>query len=94
MVNKRKRYGADFKAKVALEAIKGELTLAQLATKHGLHQAMISTWRKQAIDGMADVFSGKSQASEASQQVDVEKLHAKIGQLVIERDFLVKVSGR
>ena len=43
MVYKRKRYGADFKTKVALEAIKGELILAQLATKHGLHQAMIST---------------------------------------------------
>jgi transposase len=94
MANKRKRYAADFKAKVALEALKGDLTLAQLATKHGLHQAMISTWRKQAVDGMAQVFSGKAEASEVSQQVDIEKLHAKIGQLVVERDFLVKVSGR
>jgi transposase len=93
-MNKRKRYGADFKAKVALEALKGDLTLAQLATKHGLHQAMISTWRKQAVDGMAKVFSGKAEASDASNQVDVEKLHAKIGQLVVERDFLVKASGR
>jgi transposase len=94
MANKRKRYAADFKAKVALEALKGDLTLAQLATKHGLHQAMISTWRKQAVDGMASVFSGKAEASEASQQVDVEKLHAKIGQLLVERDFLAKASGR
>jgi transposase len=94
MANKRKRYGADFKAKVALEAIKGELTLAQLATKHSLHQAMISTWRRQAVDGMADVFSGKAQASEAIVEADIEKLHAKIGQLVVERDFLVKASGR
>jgi transposase len=94
MANKRKRYSADFKAKVALEALKGDLTLAQLATKHGLHQAMISTWRRQAVDGMASVFSGKAEASDTSSQADIEKLHAKIGQLVVERDFLVKVSGR
>jgi transposase len=93
MANKRKRYGADFKAKVALEALKGDLTLAQLSTKHGLHQAMISTWRKQAVDGMTGVFSGKAEASEVGQQVDIEKLHAKIGQLVVERDFLVKASN-
>ena len=93
-MNKKKRYAADFKAKVALEALKGDLTLAQLATKHGLHQAMISTWRKQAVDGMAQVFSAKAEATETSQQVDVEKLHAKIRQLAVERDFLVKASGR
>jgi transposase len=93
-MNKRKRYGAEFKAKVALEALKGDLTLAQLASKHGVHQGQISGWRKQAVDGMAGVFSGKAEAGEASQQVDIEKLHAKIGQLVVERDFLVKVSGR
>lgn len=93
-MNKRKRYGAEFKAKVALEALKGDLTLAQLATKHGVHQGQISAWRKQAVDGMAGVFSGKAEASEASQRLDIEKLHAKIGQLVVERDFLVKASGR
>lgn len=93
-MNKRKRYGADFKAKVALDALKGDLTLAQLATKHGVHQRQISSWRKQAVEGMAGVFSGKAEAGETSQQVDVEKLHAKIGQLVVERDFLVKASGR
>ena len=94
MANTRKRYSADFKAKVALEALKGELTLAQLASKHGVHQTMISTWRKQAVDGMASVFSGKAEAAEASREADVEKLHAKIGQLVVERDFLAKAFGR
>lgn len=94
MANTRKRYSADFKAKVALEALKGDLTLAQLATKHGVHQTMISTWRKQAVDGMASVFSGKAEASEASREADVERLHAKIGQLVVERDFLAKAFGR
>jgi len=94
MANTRKRYLADFKAKVALEALKGELTLAQLAAKHGVHQTMISTWRKQAMDGMVSVFSGKAEAAEASREADVEKLHAKIGQLVVERDFLAKAFGR
>jgi transposase len=93
-MNKRKRYGSDFKAKVALEALKGDLTLAQLVTKHGLHQGQISSCHKQAVDGMAGIFSGKAEAGETSQPVDVEKLHAKIGQLVVERDFLVKASGR
>ena len=76
-MNKRKRYGAEFKAKVALEALKGDLTLAQLASKHGVHQGQISGWRKQAVDGMAGVFSGKAEASDASNKVQVEKRHAK-----------------
>lgn len=79
---------------MALEALKGDLTLAQLAAKHGVHQGQISSWRKQAVGGLACVFSGKAEASEASQQLDIKKLHAKIGQLVVERHFLVKASGR
>jgi transposase len=94
MANTRKRYSADFKAKMALEALKGKLMLAQLAAKHGVHQTMTSTCRKQAMDGLASVFSGKAEAAEASRETDVEKLHAKIGQLVVERDFLAKAFGR
>ena len=93
-MNQRKRYSADFKAKVALEAPKRDMTLAQLAAKHGVHQTMIATWRKQAVDGMSSGFSGKSEAVDASREADVEKLHAKIGQLVAERDFLAKAFGR
>ncbi len=62
MENTRKRHSADFKAKVALEALKGDLSLAQLAAKHRVHQTMISTWRKKAVDGMASVFSGNAGA--------------------------------
>jgi transposase len=90
----RKRYAADFKAKVALEAIKGDLTLAELAAKHGIHQTMIATWKRQAIEGMAETFSGKSEAAQAASEADIAKLHAKIGQLVVERDFLSKAFGR
>lgn len=65
MAGKRKRYSSDFKAKVALEAIRGEQTVAQLAAKHGVHQTMIDAWRKQAVEGMATVFSGKAEAADA-----------------------------
>ena len=83
MTGKRKRYSADFKAKVALEALKGELTLSQLATKHGVHQTMIASWRKQAVEGLAGVFSGKAEAIEGAREGEIDKLHAKIGQLVV-----------
>jgi transposase len=96
MTGKRKRYTAEFKARVALEALRGELTAAQLATKHGVHQTMIAAWKKQAVEGMASVFSGQADAQETakSAEAEVEKLHAKIGQLLVERDFLAKASAR
>ena len=90
----RKRYGSDFKAKVALEAIKGEQTLAELSAKHGIHQTLITAWKKQAIEGMSATFSGKPEAVKADTGAELAKLHEKIGQLVIERDFLAKASGR
>ena len=87
MTGKRTRYLADFKARLALEALRGEPTTAQLATKHGVHQTMISEWKRQAVDGLAGVFSGTSESMEAakSSEAEVEKLHAKIGQLLVER---------
>ncbi|MBY3757268.1 IS3 family transposase [Azospirillum formosense] len=90
MTGKRKRYSAEFKAKVALEAIRGELTVSQLVSKHGVHQTLINAWKKQAVEGMAGVFSGKAEAAETSHQGEVEKLHAMIGQLVVERGFFAQ----
>jgi transposase len=94
MVGKRKRYSAEFKAKVAIEALRGELTTSQLATKHGVHQTMVGEWKRQAVEGLVLVFSGKVEAKEGIPEEELEKLHAKIGQLVVERDFLAKASGR
>jgi transposase len=94
MTGKRKRYSAEFKAKVALEALKGDLTLSQLAAKHGVHQTMIAAWRRQAIEGLAGVFTGKAEAGDGVRAGEIDKLHAKIGQLVVERDFLSKAFGR
>ena len=94
MTGKRKRYSAEFKAKVAMEALRGELTMSQLATKHGVHQTMIGDWKRQAVEGLVSVFSGKAEAREGIREEALEKLHAKIGQLVVERDFLAKAFGR
>ena len=94
MAGKRRRYSAEFKAKVALDALKGELTVAQLVAKHGVHQTLINAWKRQAMEGMAGVFSGGAEAAAADREAELEPLHAKIGELVVERDFLRKASGR
>lgn len=93
---KRTRYSAEFNAKVALGVPRGEVNAVQLATKHGIHQTMVGDWKRQAVEGLAGVFSGKSAGQEMAKaaEADVEKLHAKIGQLLVERDFLAKASGR
>jgi transposase len=90
----RKRYSADFKAKVAIDAIKGDLTMSQLVAKHGVHQTMINAWKKQATDGLSTLFDKKPETGEKVREASIEKLHAKIGQLVVERDFLEKAFGR
>ena len=89
----RKRHSAEFKARVALDAIRGEQTLAEIGAKHGVHLTMVAAWKKAAIGGMASTFSPKAAVGAVS-EADVAKLHAKIGQLVVERDFLAKASGR
>lgn len=92
-MTKRKRYSAEFKAKVALEAIREELTTAELAKKYGIHPTMISSWKKTAIENMASAFGVKAEEEPPISPKDVEKLHAKIGQLVVERDFLSEASS-
>ena len=77
-----------------LEAIRGELTVSELARKHSIHPNLIAGWKRQAIDGMAGVFDSKAGERDQGRETEVRELHAKIGQLVIERDFLAKASGR
>jgi len=91
---KRTRYSAEFKSKVALDAIKGEQTLAELAAKYSLHPNMITNWKRRAIDNMAETFSSKADRNNKLDEAQLKDLHAKIGQLTIERDFLAKASGR
>ena len=92
---KRKTHSASFKSKVALEAIKGEMTVAELAAKYEVHPTMVTKWKKQAVEGMTDIFSrGDLPARDADHQARIKELHAKIGELTVERDFLAKAFGR
>jgi len=90
----RRRFSADFKAKVALEAIKGHQTVAELATRHELHPTQIAAWKREAVEKLAEVFGEKGAEREKSRDGEIARLHAKIGQLVVERDFLAKAFDR
>ena len=90
----RRRFTAEFKAKVALEAIAGHRTIAELATKHELHPNQITQWKRQAVETLALVFDDKGPEAQVNRDAEVTQLHAKIGQLVVERDFLAKAFGR
>jgi transposase len=92
-MTKRKNHSAEFKARVALDAIREEMTLSELSKKYGVHSGQISTWKRAALDNMTSAFErrGRDPAPEVS-AAEVEKLHSKIGQLVLERDFLADAS--
>lgn len=91
-MKKRKNHSPDFKAKVALEAIREDLTLAELSKKYGVHATQIGTWKRAAIENMATSFARRGSPPEQVSAADVDKLHSKIGQLVVERDFLADAS--
>ena len=86
----RRNHSPDFKAKVALGAVKGDKTIAQLSDQHGVHVSQITTWKEQLQDGAAVVFGATSgtTAKPAVSGVDIKALHAKIGELTLEIDFL------
>ena len=91
-MTKRKNHSPDFKAKVALEAIREEMTMAELTKKYGVHPTQISTWKRAAIENMASTFSRRGGDPGRVDEAQIDKLHAKIGQLVVERDFLANAS--
>ena len=84
---KRRNFTDQFKAKVALEALRGDKTVQEIAAKHQLHPNQVSTWKRQAIDEMADMFSGGNQSD-----AGVKDIHAKIGRLAVENYFCRKGS--
>jgi transposase len=90
----RRRFTAEFKAKVALEAIRGEQTIQELGVRYDVHPNMITAWKRQAIDNMAAAFAGPAGNNEKNNDDQIKELHAKIGQLTVERDFLAKAFGR
>ena len=90
---KRRNHSPAFKAKVALAAVKGERTVAELAEQFDVHPNQIQDWKKRLIDGAGGAFGENAVEAEHNEK-EVEKLHAKIGQLAMENDFLSKVLGR
>jgi transposase len=89
----RRNHSPAFKAKVALAAIKGERTLAELAQQFDVHPNQITQWRSQLLEGASGIF-GAVATSEPAPAVDVKTLHAKIGELTLENDFLSGALGK
>jgi transposase len=91
---KRRKYSAELKAKVALEALRGEQTLAELSARYNVHPNLIANWKKRARESLVDIFNGAGEKRDAQHEAEIKELHAKIGELTVEKDFLSKAFGR
>lgn len=86
----RKKFEAGFKARVALEAFRGEKTLAQISSEYGVHANLISRWKQEMLAGIAGVFGIKNGKPDPEQAEKIEKLYKSIGELKVENDWLKK----
>jgi transposase-like protein len=89
MSKKRNRYSAEFKAKVALSAMRNDETMPELATRFGIHPTMINSWKRSLVEGAAEIFQ-KGHKSRKQNEAQVDELYRQIGKLQVERDFLSK----
>jgi transposase-like protein len=90
----RKTYSAEFKAKLALEVIKGNRTLAEIASEAQVHPNLLTQWKRQLLESLPTVFSDKRVQENKEQEALTDQLYQQIGQLKVELDFLKKKSGR
>ena len=86
----RKSFSPDFMARVALAAIRGDMTTAELSSKYEVHNTQINTWRKRALEGLRGIFSTKRDTSLKDKEKLIEELYRQIGQLKVENDWLKK----
>ena len=89
-MTKRRRFTAEFKARVALDAVLGDKAIQEIAARHKVHPNQVSTWKRQAMDGLGAIFSNGADKALVDREAEVQDLHAKIGQLTVERDFLAR----
>lgn len=90
----RTTYSAEFKAKLALEVIKGNRTLAEIASEAQVHPNLLTQWKRQLLESLPTVFSGKRAKENEEQEALTDQLYQQIGQLKVELDWLKKKSGR
>ena len=94
MSGKRRRFSGEQKAKIALEALRGDRTLQEIASKYQVHPNQVGAWKRQAVEGLAEVLSKGAERRTRDHESELRDLHAKIGELIVERDFLSRGSGR
>lgn len=90
MSNKRRRFTAAEKSKIALDAIKGELTMSEIASKYAVHPTQINTWKKRVLAHLPEAFTGKQKQTENAHSVELSVLYEQIGRLKVENEFLKK----
>jgi transposase len=91
---KRRNFSTEFKAKVALVAIRGDGTMTELASRYEIHPNMITKWKRQALAGMKEGFGRNVGNRDISREGEIKTLQAKVGELIVERDFLAKAFDR